>query len=108
MKRAFASLLFAATAAAQLSFEVALIKPNNSGYGGDDVNTTNGSLTMRNVSLRMIVEDAYDLKRYTLTAPDWLDTQRFDISSGPSWSGDRLKCFASPPTHCCRQKAGSS
>jgi uncharacterized protein (TIGR03435 family) len=81
MKRAVASLLFAAAAAAQSSFEVASIKPNLSGDGNDSVNTTNGSLTMRNVSLRMIVEDAYDLKRYTLTAPDWLDTLRFDIQA---------------------------
>ncbi len=81
MKRVIASLVFAAAAAAQSSFEVASIKPNNSGDGNDSVNTTDGSLTMRNVSLRMIIEDAYDLKRYTLTAPAWLDTQRFDITA---------------------------
>ena len=65
LKKAIASLLFAAAAAAQSSFEVASIKPNISGDGNDSVNTTDGSLTMRNVSLRMIIEDAYDLKRYT-------------------------------------------
>jgi uncharacterized protein (TIGR03435 family) len=81
MKEAIASLLFAATAAAQLSFDVASIKPNTSGDGNDSVNTTEGSVTMRNVSLRMIIEDAYDLKRYSLTAPDWVDTQRFDINA---------------------------
>lgn len=47
----------------------------------DSVNTNDGSLTMRNVSLRMIIEDAYDLKRYTLTAPDWTGTERFDIKA---------------------------
>jgi uncharacterized protein (TIGR03435 family) len=29
----------------------------------------------------MIIQDAYDLKRYTLIAPDWLDSQRFDINA---------------------------
>jgi uncharacterized protein (TIGR03435 family) len=81
MRTVIASLLFAATAAAQTSFEVASIKPNNSGDGSDSVNTTDGSVVMRNVPLRMIIEDAYDLKRYALTAPDWLDNQRFDINA---------------------------
>ena len=81
MKTAIASLLFAAAAAAQSSFEVASIKPNLSGSDDDSVNTTAGSLTMRNVSLRMILEDAYDLKRYTLNAPAWVDNQRFDITA---------------------------
>ena len=81
MKRAIASLIFAATAAAQTSFEVASIKPSLSGDGNDSFNTTDGSVTMRNVSLRMIIQDAYDLKRFTLTAPDWLDSLRFDITA---------------------------
>ena len=68
MKPAIASLLFAATAAAQVSFEVASIKPNTSGSGNDSVDTTGGSLFMRNVSLRMIIEDAYELKRYAIPA----------------------------------------
>ena len=81
MKAAIASLIFAIAAVAQSSFEVASIKPNISGGGDDSVHSTNGTLTMRNVSLRMIIEDAYDLKRYTLTAPGWIDNQRFDIDA---------------------------
>ena len=70
MKNTIVSLLFAATATAQPSFEVASIKPNLSGSGDSHSNTNGGSLTMRNVSLRMIVEEAYHLKRHTLNAPD--------------------------------------
>jgi len=81
MKRTLATLLFTATAAAQMSFEVASIKPNVSGSGDSKSDTNGGSLTMRNYSLRMIIEEAYDLKRRTLIAPDWIDTPHFDINA---------------------------
>lgn len=81
MKKAIASLLFAAVAAALSSFEVAAIKLNISGDGSSHINTTDGSVFMRNVSLRSIIEQAYDLKRYTLSAPDWTNSQHFDINA---------------------------
>ena len=77
----FINLLWAAVAGGQTSFEVASIKPNLSGDGNETVNTTDGSLVMRNVSLRNIIEDAYDLKRYSLHAPDWIDNVHFDITA---------------------------
>ena len=79
---------------------------------------------MRNVSLRMIIEDAYQLKRYTLTAPAWLDTERFDITAKVGESvkqeemrqmlqsllAERFQLKAQPRTEkkcrvtrCCRQ-----
>jgi len=84
MKNVIVILLFAVLAAAQSSFEVVAIKPNTSLDGGSHTNTTNGSLTMRNVSLRMIIENAYDLKHFTLVAPDWADTLHFDINAKTS------------------------
>ena len=80
-KLVLVGLLFAATLSAQSSFEVASIKLNSSGDGGESVNTTSGTLTMRNVPLRSIIQDAYNLKRYSLIGPDWLDNQRFDITA---------------------------
>ena len=81
MRTFLLSILFAAIACAQPAFEVASIKPSISGDGNESTNTTNDSLTMRNVSLRHIIQDAYNLKRYTLTAPDWVDNLRFDINA---------------------------
>ena len=81
MKTLIVSILFTAIAPAQLSFEVASIKPSTSGDGNESTNTTNDSLTMRNVSLRNIIQEAYNLKRHSLNAPDWADTLHFDIAA---------------------------
>jgi uncharacterized protein (TIGR03435 family) len=81
MKQAIVSLLFAATAAAQPSFEVASIKPNISDDRNSSSRISATSLVMRNWSLREIVLKAYDLKDYALNAPDWLASPRFDINA---------------------------
>jgi uncharacterized protein (TIGR03435 family) len=65
------------------AFEVASVKPNPSGDHHSSSHTNNGSVVMRNVSLKQVVEMAYDVKDYALSAPDWLDTERFDISAKP-------------------------
>jgi uncharacterized protein (TIGR03435 family) len=92
MKTALAGVLLAATAAAQ-SFEVAAIKPNLSGDGGSHSSSRGGSLRMENVSLRSIIEEAYNVKDYTLTAPGWVDTLHFDITakSGEKASRDQIR-----------------
>jgi uncharacterized protein (TIGR03435 family) len=69
--------------AAPPAFEVASVKPNPSGDHHSSSHTNNGSVVMRNVSLKQLVEMAYDVKDYALSAPDWLDTVRFDISAKP-------------------------
>ncbi len=81
MKTILPALLLAAIASAQPSFEVASIKPNNSGDGNESSNDHPGSLAMKNVSLRNIIEKAYDLKRYSLIAPDWIDNLHFDVNA---------------------------
>jgi uncharacterized protein (TIGR03435 family) len=67
-------------AATAPGFEVASGKPNPSGDRHSSSHTNNGSVIMRNVSLKQIVDDVKD---YALSAPDWLDTERFDISAKP-------------------------
>ena len=74
---------FGQAAPASPAFEVASIRPNPSGDHHSSSHTSNGSVVMRNVSLKQIVEMAYDLKDYALSGPDWLDTERFDISAKP-------------------------
>ena len=71
------------SAPAPPAFEVASVKPNPSGDHHSSSHTNNGSVIMQNVSLKQIVEMAYDVKDYALSGPDWLDTERFDISAKP-------------------------
>lgn len=75
----FCLLLAAAPCVRPQSFEVASIKPNNSGSGHSGTHTYDGGMRMENVSLKQCVEMAYDVKDYSLSAPDWLDSVHFDI-----------------------------
>jgi uncharacterized protein (TIGR03435 family) len=81
--------LLASSAAAQtrapLAFEVASVKINpqfsqdNRATWWPDIETTPGSLTMRNVDLRMMVAWAYDIQRAQVAAPEWTIAHRYDI-----------------------------
>ncbi|MGD0497348.1 MAG: TIGR03435 family protein [Bryobacteraceae bacterium] len=70
------------TAAPPPAFEVASIKPAapqpmgrmTIRMGGDP-----GRVDYENVSLRDVLARAYDLKRYQISGPVWLDTERYDI-----------------------------
>jgi uncharacterized protein (TIGR03435 family) len=76
-------ILLASFAYAQVTFEVASIKPNRSADGNSSTSITNGRLSMRNVSLKRCILQAYDLKEYQLLVPDWLGTVAFDIEAKP-------------------------
>lgn len=72
----------AQTAAPPPAFEVASIKPAEPQtmgrmmirMGGDP-----GRVDYQNVSLKDVLARAYDLKRYQISGPVWLDTERYDI-----------------------------
>jgi len=69
---------------APLSFEVASIKPAapiTDGrimvrMGGDP-----GRVDWTNVSIRDIVRQAYEVKEYQISGPDWMGSTRFDLSA---------------------------
>ncbi|HEY7336609.1 MAG TPA: TIGR03435 family protein [Bryobacteraceae bacterium] len=63
------------------SFEVASIKPNDSGSYHSSSNTNDGGWRAENVSLKQMIEFAYDINDYALSAPDWLDSERFDVQA---------------------------
>jgi uncharacterized protein (TIGR03435 family) len=73
--------LLSAAAAQSLQFEVASIKPNNSVDGGSSTNTNDGEVVFRNNSLRQLVQDAFDVRSFSLSGPDWLSTVHFDINA---------------------------
>jgi len=64
-----------------LQFEVASIKPNNSGDGRVMFGMQpGGRFTASNVPLRMLIRNAYQLQDSQIVGgPDWMNTDRFDI-----------------------------
>ncbi len=72
-----------------LTFEVASVKrtpppepnarvffgPPRGGPGTSDP----GQITWTNAALRNILMTAYDVQTYQVTAPDWMNTERYDI-----------------------------
>lgn len=69
---------------APTAFEVASIKVNSSGSRGSSSHSRPGGvILMENISLKQLIERAYDVRDFSLTGPDWLDTARFDISAKP-------------------------
>lgn len=65
-----------------LMFDVASIKPNNSGAVGESVrfHPPSGRVTMTNVTLQRLVRQAYQLQESQLTGgPDWIGSDHFDI-----------------------------
>jgi len=77
------------TVARAQSFDVASVKPHpqsadgmmrvrmNGGPGTPDP----GRLNYENVSLKAVLGKAFDVKSYQLTAPDWTDSERYDITA---------------------------
>jgi uncharacterized protein (TIGR03435 family) len=76
--------------AATASFEVASVKPApppTDGRlmihmgGGPTDKKDRGRVSWENVSLRDVLRVAYDLKDYQITAPDWMNSTRFNIEA---------------------------
>jgi uncharacterized protein (TIGR03435 family) len=66
-----------------LEFEVASIKPNESMSGGMSLNRVpGGGFNCSNVTLRMLITFAYDIRDHQLSGgPGWIDTDRYDITA---------------------------
>ena len=63
------------------AYEVAAIKPNNSGSGNSSSNGSKGQVVFTNVSLKRLIERAYNAKPFQVVAPDWTNSLHFDISA---------------------------
>jgi uncharacterized protein (TIGR03435 family) len=67
---------------ARLAFGVASIRASSQASPPLSISSSPGRLTTSNTSLRMLITWAYDLGDDRLVgAPEWLDSQRFDISA---------------------------
>ena len=79
-----AATLFAQSASPRLEFEVSSIKPAPPGDPHKisiKMSADNGRIDFANVSIRDVVLRAYSLKTYQLSGPDWIGSQRYDISA---------------------------
>jgi len=74
-----------ATASAQATppaYDVMTIKPNNSGSGGTSYGGHGDSFMAQNLSLKMLLQYAYDLNEDSIVGiPSQLDSKRFDIKA---------------------------
>lgn len=81
---AFAAL---AQPAAPLAFDVASVKVDTvgtnegPGRGRPIVTTDPGSLSMKNVPLKAVIQWAYHVYPYQVSGPSWIDTDRFAIDA---------------------------
>jgi uncharacterized protein (TIGR03435 family) len=72
--------LFLGSTRAQ-QFEVVSVKPNKSISNSSGFTTDGGRLTATNVSLRGLIWRAFGLQDYQVEGPDWLNSERFDVSA---------------------------
>ena len=64
-----------------VAFPVASIKPNHSGDPGSSWNISPGEMLLHNITLKQLVQIAYNVKDYSMSGPDWLGSERFDINA---------------------------
>src|SRR5262245_9931219 len=75
---------------AQSAFDVASVKPNVSGDEPSVPTISPGRFSWTNVSLRQLIQVAYDVRPYQLIAlPNWADAARFDVAANASVTAAR-------------------
>ena len=62
-------------------FDVASIKPNNSGGPNMNLRRPPGSITATNTPASALILMAFQLQPFQLDGPDWLTTARFDVTA---------------------------
>lgn len=64
------------------SFEVASVKPNNSGARNVGIRMTPGRFRAENVTPKMLIEFAYNIKDSQLSGgPGWIDSDHYDVDA---------------------------
>lgn len=99
LRRTSVVVLVAAPLLAQtLEFDVATIKPNNTGSTRSGTFTSPGRLEGTNLSLHQMIVDAYTVRDFqVIGGPDWITRDRFDVigkipgSAPPNSSREMLK-----------------
>ena len=79
MRKLVWTLLLTSAAYGQANFEVASIKPNDSGSNNSSTNGSKGELQVQNSTLKNLIQNAFNVREYSFSGPDWLSGARFDI-----------------------------
>jgi len=80
------------------AFEVASIKPNNSGDGRVMLGNQPGRFTATNVTLRLLIRNAYQLQDFQISGgPGWISSDHFDIVAKIDASVQDQIAAAGPP-----------
>ena len=75
------------TSPAEPAFEVASIKPNNSGDGRVMLQNQPGRFTATNVTARLLIRNAYQLQDFQISGGHgWITSDHFDIVAKSSRS----------------------
>lgn len=82
--------LWSQTPKAPLTFDVASIKPSAPGTPGVMIQMQpGGGARMTNVSLRMLIAQAFDVRDFQISGgPGWMGSDRFDITAKTAGSAD--------------------
>jgi uncharacterized protein (TIGR03435 family) len=97
---AVACLLLRAQSGVKLEFEIASLKtaapPTDMQHGpvyGGPGTASPGQIAYTNLTLKYLIELAYNVNRYQLSAPSWTDEERFDASAQrPATNDESLQC----------------
>ena len=66
------------------AFEVASVKPNNSGDNRVMFRANGGRVTVVGATVRMLIQQAYRIRDFQLSGgPGWINSDRFDIEAKP-------------------------
>ncbi len=89
MKIIAAVLIFCSICLAQVSpaFDAASIHPSE-GTARSEIQTSPGSVTIRNQNLLFLVQWAYDTPPFQINGPDWLKDTRYDVIAKSDGGGD--------------------
>ena len=80
------------------AFEVASIKPNNSGDGRVLMSNQPGRFTATNVTLRLLIRNAYQLQDFQISGgPSWISSDHFDIVAKIDASVQEQIAASGPP-----------
>jgi len=86
---------FAQNAAPPPAFEVASVKPAPQNEAADFRTYPGGRLTMTNLTLEVIIREAFTVKHYQISGgPRWLESDRFDIEAKADGNPSREQMMA--------------
>jgi uncharacterized protein (TIGR03435 family) len=81
----FSHAMFGQATSAPPAFEVASVRRDVSGGGGGATNIgRGGAFTATNSSLQALIRLAYGVKDHQIQGPNWMATERYDITAKPS------------------------